>query len=51
MKSKKRISSFRLSEQEHDYLYDIAEFLGVSKTDAFRFLIRRFIRQDMKNAF
>jgi len=49
MKQKNRLANFRLSEQDHDYLYTIAETFGISKTDAIRLLLRRFIRTELRN--
>jgi len=51
LKRKNRLANFRLSEEEHDYLYTIAESFGVSKTDAIRILLRRFIRAELRNEF
>ena len=48
MKNKKRLANFRLTEQDHEYLYDISEFLGISKTDVLRTLLRRFVRRNMQ---
>lgn len=51
MKRKNKLANFRLSEQDHDHLYAIAESFGVSKTDALRILLRRFVRTEMRHAF
>lgn len=49
MKIKKRLATFRLNEEDHDYLYTIAASFGVSKTDALRIILRRFIRNELRN--
>lgn len=49
MKTKKKLANFRLDAQDQDYLYIVAEFFGVSKTDAIRIILRRFIRTDLRN--
>lgn len=51
MKGKKRLANFRLDDQDHDHLYNIAEYFGVNRTTALRLIIRRFIRKDLKNEF
>lgn len=46
---KKRMTSFRFSKTELDYLDECSEFLGLNRTNTVRTIIRTFLRKTVHN--